>query len=91
MGFLKVLALLSALIFYFITFMYYQIKDRREFYDREGLKTQKERRGKYFHYVRSQSSWSNSFRAYRGNPPSYVKKTLLVLVILAFIVNLIPS
>lgn len=88
---IKVIALLSPFLFYFVTWVHYLAKDKNEFYEREGLKTRKERFGKYYHYVGSRHTWSKALDPYRGLAPSYIKKTLFVLLIIAIAIQFIPS
>ena len=85
------MAFLTAFVFYTVTLIYYFQKDKREFYQREGLNTYRERFGRYFQYSGSQFSWSKALDPYRGLAPNYIKKTLLVLVGIAIAVQFIPS
>lgn len=91
MRLIKELFFLVPFVFYLVTFLYYISKDKKAFYEREGLKTFKERFGRYNQYWGSKFSWSKVLDPYGGLAPSHIKKTLLILVIVAIIVAFIPS
>jgi len=92
MGLIKFFSVFSAIIFLGVTQVYYLNKDKKKFYEREGLKGPKEKLGKYVNYRGSQFTWSKSLDPYWGlSPAPYIKKTLLVLVVLAIVVQFIPS
>ena len=87
---MQFLALFSCGLFYAITFLYYTNKGKREFYEREGLNTFGERWYGWYQHLGERFSWSKILDPYQGLAPNYIKKILLVWVVLAILVQFIP-
>ena len=92
MELIKFLVVFIAVIFLGITQVYYLNKDKKEFYEREELKTHKEKFGRYSNYRGSQFFWSKVLDLYQNLVvPNHIRKTLYVLVIIAIGIQFIPS